>query len=414
MATAQQQDPFAHLMGTFSDDKQINSRLDWAAKHCLLVSPATTCHIPAGCSVALSIVKIDPNTETHDVGFGKRSLLRTALLKLANAAGIAWDVRASGRVDPGTDPHYVHWHSEGAWRSLDGTVLPVTGDTQVDLRDGSQQVRKILESSKDAGKAQVQLRDTRAKALEHAQSKSQCRAIRSALAIRTYTMEELASKPFVIARLVFDGRDEDPEMERENKRAVRATMLGGTRALFGPAPTPETARPALPAAMTVRTIPELPPVGSVPVDEDSAPYVESEPVAAAAPPAPAQPTPPAPPAEQSRRRSVQSEQPEANRRSAAQPPPAPPPPPSTAVARMGRQKGEPLSALNDDNLGWYADGIAKSVADPAKARWRADNEAHLAEVRAEQARRQDGGASEQPFDDFNDGGAGQGDDEIPF
>jgi len=190
------------VAGSFDDVQAINAKLREAAAVAHLISPATSCpRLAPGCIVSTCLVAIDPATDTHDVGMGKRALLKTALLKLANAAGISWNPGASGRVDDGREPRVVHWHSEGAWRSLDGTWLPVVGDCMMDLRDGSAQVAKILESAGDAEKGRKQLRDMRAKILEHAQSKAMLRGIRSALSIRSYTAAELQAKPFVVARL---------------------------------------------------------------------------------------------------------------------------------------------------------------------------------------------------------------------
>ena len=268
-AQSQQQGNQALVVsGTFSDEKRINEQLDLASKTTILVSPATTCALRPGCSVSFNLVKIDGQTETYDVGMGKRSLSRTALLKLANAAGICWNSARSYRVDDGSDPYYVHWHAEGAWQALDGTILPVCGDLQMDLREGSDQVRKILESARDPTKAPTQLRDTRAKILEHAQSKAELRGIRKSLAIRSYTLEELATKPFVVARVVFDGHDEDPEIERENKRAIREQMLAGSRALFG---APIGGLPARDSTRPPRHAAPPPPVGSTADDPDSEP-----------------------------------------------------------------------------------------------------------------------------------------------
>ena len=105
------------------------------------------------------------------------------MLKLANAAGICWNARASGRIETHPrHPYTVHYHAEGAWRGLDGSWLPVVGEVLVDLRDGSAQVQKILESAKNDESGRVQLRDMRAKILEHSASKAELRGIRKALA----------------------------------------------------------------------------------------------------------------------------------------------------------------------------------------------------------------------------------------
>jgi hypothetical protein len=55
------------------------------------------------------------------------------------------------------------------------------------------------------------------------------------------------------------------------------------------------------------------------------------------------------------------------------------------LVRFGRDKGKRLSEVAD--LSWYRRAIAESVEDPSRERYRAQNEAHLAEVDAEIAGR---------------------------
>lgn len=54
------------------------------------------------------------------------------------------------------------------------------------------------------------------------------------------------------------------------------------------------------------------------------------------------------------------------------------------VMSFGKQKGVPLSQVTDADLAWYAEALAKNVADPEKARWKADNQAKLAAIVTEQ------------------------------
>ena len=99
-----QDDPLARLAGTFAQPGNITHRLAYAARECHLVSPAAACGaIPDGCAVAFSVVWIDQARDTYNVS-GKCGLSKHALLEIANAAGIAWDARASGRLDDGRDP----------------------------------------------------------------------------------------------------------------------------------------------------------------------------------------------------------------------------------------------------------------------------------------------------------------------
>jgi hypothetical protein len=347
-------DTFADASGMLDRVDAINARLEALSTRCHLCSPSTTCALPPGCAASFTLVRIDPATESHSVGGGRRSLLRTALLKLANAAGISWDARASGRVDPGTDPRVVHWHAAGAWRGLDGTVLPVVGDCQMDLRDNGDQALEILANARGdtpqerEAKGRRTLLATRAKILEHAQSKAELRAIRKALGIRSYTEAELRAKPFAVVRLVYLGHDEDPDVERENKRAIRAQMLGGVRALFGP-PAEErvSSYRALPPAPTVQALPPASNVHDAEVD-DAPPERDPEDLADEAP-APAC---------------------------------------SGFTIPGGRSKGTPIEDADDSDLSYWGNRLADDLAaGNSKPQFRERDEALVAAIQDEQQRR---------------------------
>jgi hypothetical protein len=363
-------DPIDNLIGAFSDPKSISQRLRWAKENCHLISPGTTCaRLPEGCSVAISVVWMDPRVDAHSVGGGKVSLLKHALAVLAGAAGVRFDPHSSGRLDDGSDPNYVHWKAVGAWQGLDGSVLPIVGDKEMDLRDGSAQVERILaKAEKDP---LGQLRDVRAFILAHAQSKAELRAIRKGLGLRSYTPMELSDRPFVVVKLMFTGYSDDPQIRRENAAAIRATMLGGASALFGPPPAPVAHGLVAPMPLPALSMPTQPvaalttghrppPVGSS-MDDDEM----DEPAAPVAAPAPRL---------KARATSASSS--------------------DGAVAKFGKGKGQPLSEMSHEDLDWYLGAVRKSVDDPEKARFRAGNEAHYREVLAEKERRE-GGPAEQ-------------------
>jgi hypothetical protein len=54
---------------------------------------------------------------------------------------------------------------------------------------------------------------------------------------------------------------------------------------------------------------------------------------------------------------------------------------------FGRQKGVPISKMEDSDLAWYAEAVAKSVSDPEKVKWKAKNQEGLAAIVEEQVRR---------------------------
>jgi hypothetical protein len=61
------------------------------------------------------------------------------------------------------------------------------------------------------------------------------------------------------------------------------------------------------------------------------------------------------------------------------------------TAPFGKQKGQPLSALEDANLTWLRDAVAKSIADPEKAKYKPNNQRLHAACESEIKRRLGGG-----------------------
>lgn len=286
-------DSAAIFTGTSRDGAAITKALQEAQKQYHLVSPAAACgRIPEGCGVALSTVAIDVATETYDVGGGRRGLSKTALDRIAGAAGISWNPHLSRRLDDASDPRYVMFHAVGSYRSFDGSELLITGTKEMDLRDGSAQVEALWDryrAAKARGNARSpegQIREMRLHILAHAETKAKLRAIRSIGLQTAYPAAEL-QKPFVVARLMWTGESDDPELRRAFALKQADAMLGGSRALFG-----DTAAPALAPAPSAPMAP--PPVGSVPLDRDDVVEMPHEPPSPAPSAAPAPARGPAP------------------------------------------------------------------------------------------------------------------------
>lgn len=280
----------ARTSGTFSRGADVTQRLaDAAAGHAHIVAPATACDvIPEGCAIALSVVSIDAEAETYSLGYNPArkaemfGLSKVAIDKIVASAGVSWDSTQCRRLDDGRDPRYCLYYAVGTYRHFDGTETVVTGTKEMDLRDGSPQVEALEERARSKGKtADAQIREMRLHILAHAESKAKLRAGRS-LGIRTsYTREELA-RPFVVAKLMFTGQSDDPEIRRMFAAKRADAMLGGHRALFGVAPV--APQPVMALQAPVSAPPMLPHVRGE-VDEDD--YYE--PVEAVPP---ARPTPP--------------------------------------------------------------------------------------------------------------------------
>lgn len=244
------------LAGSWADGAALSAQLAKLQEAANLVTPATTApSLPEGCEVAVSLVKIS-DADTYSTGGGKKGLSKTALEQIAGAAGVTWDPALCRRVDDRRDPHYCAVEVVGYVRGFDGSVRTITGDKELDLREGSPNADAIRSKARDGKDAEKQLREMRQHIQSHAYSKAKLRAIRS-LGVRTgYTDAELA-KPFAVARLMFTGRTSDPELRREFARMQATAMMSGTSQLYG-APAPAAALPAPAVAHAVpRTAPPL-------------------------------------------------------------------------------------------------------------------------------------------------------------
>jgi hypothetical protein len=99
-------------------------------------------------------------------------------------------------------------------------------------------------------------------------------------------------------------------------------------------------------------------------------------------------------------------------------------PTPTTFPNYGRSKNEPIAGAARDTLDYYAAGARRSIADPAKERFRAKEQALLSAIEAEIARQGSGPAKEerprpsfldpQPSMFTNDTPPPPGDDDIPF
>lgn len=270
--------------------RDINQRIEDFARECHLVAPATSCaSLPEGCEVAFSVVHVDPNPDNGDVspvGGGKFSLSANVLKKFGAAAGVSWDMNQSGRLDDGREPLYCHYRAVGLVRHFDGSTRVISGEVELDLRDGSPQVEAMKARAK--GNVDSQIRDTRLFLLRHAETKAKSRAIADMGIRRSYTASEL-KKPFAIAKLMWTGRSEDPELRRIFAEKMADAHMASVRGLYGgpPAAPPRSSIAALPERAPERHVEQLParghgapPVGVVRPEDDfdmDQPYSEDFP-----------------------------------------------------------------------------------------------------------------------------------------
>lgn len=369
----------AVIQGTFHSPEAVNARLAAASEQYHLVSPFQGAGVlPDGCGVAITLVSVDVENETYPLQ-GKRGLSKPVLDRIAHALGLSWDPHLSRRLDSGRDPYYCHFLAVGQYRAVDGQVQSIQGHKEMDLRPGSPQVEALEARARAKGKSSAddQVRELRLFILAHAETKARLRAIRS-LGLRTaYDSHEL-SKPFACARLVFTGRSSDPESQRMYRQMTAASFLGGTAALYGNAPAREPAALLAPA--------DAPPIGSVAIDDDDD-FIETTAVAEAT----------------STVTARAPETPTAERRE--------PTPQTNAdsgeVIRFGKAKGTPVRAADDRTIEWHLKAAREAVNDPAKSRFKADNERYLAALQAESDRRNGVVSDESEMDDSDNWVAGR-------
>lgn len=285
------------VQGSYQESAKVNEIFRLIQDKAHLISPTPTVgRLPTGCAVTLSVMWVDSREskdggEVYPTGGGKFGIEKSALLRVAGAAGISWDVDRCQRLDDGSHPHYCCYRAVGSVIDFDGIERVLAPKTiELDLRDGSAQIASMKARSR-SGDIDQQLREMRLFILRHTEGRAVAGLIRN-LGMKTgYTMADL-QKPFVCARLVFTGESNDPATKAMFDKMIAARMLGGRASLYG-----RTA-PELPA----RAAPSLmapPPVDSTPsgtvVDEDEdwatgespapTPQTSSPPATSATPPA---------------------------------------------------------------------------------------------------------------------------------
>jgi hypothetical protein len=395
------------VLGSYRGARELDAALRRAAETCILASPVTAASVlPEGVRATVSAIAVDVGSETYPTAGGAVALGKSALMRIASAAGVSWDPQLSGRLDDGSNPYYVRWRAVGRVRMIDGSIEVLCGEKEVDMREGSPQVDELVsvcrgKARKDMPKATTaqieaearkraegQVRAIRLHIQSHAESKAMLRAIRARFGLRTsYSAQELASKPIVVLRPIYTGESSDPEIRRENAAAIRQSFLGATASLYGPAPAAMLPAPPppvrAPAPAHVVDVSDEEPWDEV-IDDVTGEVLDATPQRDAAPPRTAT-TPGQTPAPAQTQASEQS----APAQSAQGPSESEP------VFRFGKLKGEALSIGTERDLSWYLDAVRASVEDPDKSRWRANNESHLAEIEAEIERREVDAYSEE-------------------
>jgi hypothetical protein len=252
--------------------------------------------VPPMHRVSVRVVQIDADTETYPIpGGDKVGLGKTALDKIAAAAGINWIPERCGQIDGYNDAHRIKYRAVCSIQDFDGRRRIVFAEKEVDLRgepgwpverlgiDTREFIRvadnkatfhmeipagtrasKCRECGQEifwvetknkknmpldpSGDSHFSTCPAKAKAPAGwervyqqrsnihslAESKAKLRCIRAALGVPVSMPKDQAAKPFVVPALVPDLDVSDPEI----KRMVAASLLGSQEALYGPRPLP--------------------------------------------------------------------------------------------------------------------------------------------------------------------------------
>jgi hypothetical protein len=203
-----------------------------AASYIVLAPTTHMDALPAGTRIVVTEVRVDARADTYRIAGDQRLIGKPMLDQIANAAGISWIEER--RTDDRSHPHYVEMLVRGTITDFDGSSRTITGSKAIDLRadagggESGKDYAEIAEKAKRGGRSpDRQLMEARKFICEIAASKAKNRAIAAALGIkRSYTEQELR-RSFIVPKLVPDTAD--PRAQR----AVLATMMGASEALFG-------------------------------------------------------------------------------------------------------------------------------------------------------------------------------------
>lgn len=366
------------IVGGYRNLQQLNERLQEASESGHLITPATSVgYIPDGFSVAITAVHVDARPvkesgEVYDVGGGKLALVKSALRRIGNAAGVNW--LESKRTDDGSRANYVSWQAKATWKDFAGEPQGLIGNVTMDLRESSEQIIGIRERARDGSDAEKQIRDLRLFMHRHAESKAKNCALRDLGMKANFSREEL-KKPFFVAKLMFTGESDDPVLRRRWAELRVLRELQGSAALFGAASAVAGQLPAAPAAI-MSAVPANFRVVDGGEDEEEAP-------------------PPSAP--QERRAASQRQQARPAARQAA-PPPQRSGPPSAFQVPFGKSKGKYLHEVDERDLAFLRQYAEDKLNDPSKARYASENQAMLDAVLAEMAAREGGPGPDEDED----------------
>lgn len=216
-------------------------------KHNILVpGGAIGAELPMLYAAGMSFVFVDIEKETYAIpGKAELGLGKSVLDRIARAAGVRWNPHLCGRTDDGSNPHVVEYQAAGTVLQLDGTESMICASKRIDLRaeqwtpestwgSDAQEMARIAAGKTPPKEPWPQILQQRQHILSLAETKAKNRAIRT-LGVRAAYLPADIAKGFVVLRLQFTGRSEDPELEHEVGLMIAQRALSSQSMLYGQA-----------------------------------------------------------------------------------------------------------------------------------------------------------------------------------
>lgn len=229
--------------------KQLIELKDYEGKCNVLIPTVTMQQISPYHRIRVEQVQLDPDPDSGDVfkvgskkvGNGWQdvlSLSKTAILKLATAAGIVWNWQETKVLSVSKD--YVLYQAVGAMRKPSGEWIPLKATKEIDLdvveaetHEANLETAKKLPTNRldhltpeewAAAKTKKNMIQWRKNKLMRAETGAMLRVVRALLSVKhQYSAAEL-KKPFAVPTVDFAPDYSDPEVRKAMAEAgVRAT-----------------------------------------------------------------------------------------------------------------------------------------------------------------------------------------------
>lgn len=275
MAQAIQQRNETPRSGKSRNPQEVSHVLASLRQDCNVVAPQGIdgVRLPNGFSVVWSEVFVDTREardggEVYNTG-GAYGISYTALCRMADAFGVAWDGARSTYDQP--HPHKVMSLAIGTYMGPDGMLKTVSGRNNSDLRDDSAGFEDYRKP--DGTINEKMLRMQRKKIVEISESKARARAFRTNVGLRAMNKKDIA-RPWIVFRVQLTGETDDPRTQRMFEAMIFQNAMNARAALYGP-PTHALpgAQPQAPALSAPPPIPQLgagdaDEYGEIPMDDD--------------------------------------------------------------------------------------------------------------------------------------------------